>query len=120
MSTATAAFDTEALKRAVESRDAEGQLGLFAEDATVEVVDKENPPSRPLTISGRDAIREFLVDVASRDMTHSVSELVVTGGHGAYSVDCKYPDGTRVLCMATIELSDGRIQRQRGIQVWDE
>ena len=119
MATATTGFDTEALKRAVEGRDAAGQLDLFADDAVVEVVDKENPPSRPLVISGRAAIREFLEDVASRDMTHTVSELVVEGDHGAYAVDCLYPDGTRVLCMATLELRDGRIARQRGLQAWD-
>jgi ketosteroid isomerase-like protein len=117
---ATAAFDAAALKRAVEERDANGQVALFADDAVIEMIDKENPPSRPVVLKGRDAIREYLHDVTSRDMTHSVSELVIEGDHGAYSVDCRYPDGARVLCMATVELRDGRIQRQRGIQAWDE
>ncbi|MEA2479713.1 MAG: hypothetical protein QOJ07_1635 [Thermoleophilaceae bacterium] len=119
MSTATH-FDTAALKRAIEERDASAQLAMFADDAEVTVVDKENPPSSPLRISGRDAIREYLEDVAGRDMTHRVHGLVADGDHAAYSIDCRYPDGSRVLCMAALELRDGRIARQSGVQAWDE
>ena len=56
----------------------------------------------------------------SRDMTHSVSGLVVEGDRASYLIDCRYPDGNMVLCLATLELSDGQIVRQRGVQEWDE
>ena len=88
--------------------------------ATFEVVDKANPPSKPLVLSGRDEIRAQIEDVMSRDMTHTVSGLVVDGDKASYVIDCKYPDGSRVLCLATLELRDGQIVRQRGVQAWDE
>jgi ketosteroid isomerase-like protein len=120
MATTTTTFDSAELKRAIEERDATGQVDLFADDAVFEVVDKSNPPSKPLVLTGRDAIREFVEDTASRDMTHEVGSLVVDGDHASYTIDCRYPDGTRVLCMAALELRDGRIARQRGVQAWDE
>jgi len=120
MGTTETQFDAQALKRSIEERDASTQVALFADDATVEVVDKENPPSRPFVLDGRDAIRAYLEDVMSRDMTHSVSGLVVEGDRASYTIDCRYPDGSKVLCLATLELRDGRIVRQRGIQAWDE
>ena len=113
-------FDAQALKRSIEERDASSQVALFADDATIEVVDKANPPSNPLVLSGRDAIRDYLEDVMSRDMTHSVSGLVVDGDRASYLIDCRYPDGNQVLCVASLELRDGRIVRQRGVQAWDE
>ena len=120
MTTATTSFDAAELKRSIEERDASRQADLFADDATVEVIDKSNPPSNPLVLSGREAIHEFLADTASRDMTHEFGNLVVDGDHASYTIDCRYPDGTRVLCMATVEIRDGHIVRQRGVQAWDE
>jgi ketosteroid isomerase-like protein len=119
MATATT-FDTGALKQAIEDRDAGAQLAMFADDAEVTTVDKENPPSNPQRIRGRAAIGEFLEDVFGRDMTHSVSGLVAEGDEVAYTINCRYPDGSRVVCMAALELRDGRIARQTGLQVWDE
>jgi ketosteroid isomerase-like protein len=119
MATAATTFDPQALKRAIEERNAAAQVELFADDAVVEVVDSANPPSKPLVLQGREAIGEHLADVASRDMTHQVGDLVVEGDHASYTIDCTYPDGNKVLCMATVELRDGRIARQRGIQAWD-
>jgi ketosteroid isomerase-like protein len=120
MATTATQFDPQALKRSIEERDADAQVALFADDATVEVVDKANPPSKPLVIRGRDAIREFVEDVTSRDMTHQVSGLVTDGDTASYVIDCTYPDGNKVLCHATLELRKGQIVRQRGIQAWDE
>jgi ketosteroid isomerase-like protein len=120
MATTATQFDPQALKRSIEERDASAQVALFADDATVELVDQANPPGNPLVVRGRDAIREQIEDVMSRDMTHTVSGLVVDGDKASYAIDCVYPDGNKVLCLATLDLSDGRIVRQRGIQAWDE
>jgi ketosteroid isomerase-like protein len=119
MTTATT-FDTGELKRAIEERDAAAQTAMFAEDAEYIQVDKANPPSKPERLSGRAAIGERLADVFGRDMTHEVSGLVQDGDNVSYTINCRYPDGTRVLCMASLELRDGQIARQTGIQAWDE
>src|SRR3954471_4470298 len=119
MATATT-FDTGELKRAIEERDAAAQLAMCADDAEVVVVDKANPPSNPQRISGRAAIGEFLEDVFGRDMTHTVSGLVADADKASYTINCKYPDGSRVMCMASLELRDGQIVKQTGLQAWDE
>ena len=64
--TPTATFDTEALRRAEEGADAEGLLALIADDAVIESIDSEHPPSSPLVLRGKDEIGTFLRDVASR------------------------------------------------------
>jgi ketosteroid isomerase-like protein len=119
MATAATTFDPEALKRSIEERNASAQAELYTDDAVFEVVDQLNPPSKPLVLEGREAIGEFLADIASRDMKHSVGALVVDGDRGSYTIDCTYPDGNKVICMTTLELRDGKIARQRGLQAWD-
>ena len=37
----------------------------------------------------------------------------------AYTLRCRYPDGTRVLCSATARLRDGVIVEEVGVQAWD-
>jgi hypothetical protein len=116
----THTFDATELKRSIEQRDAPAQVAMFADDALVEVIDKTSPPSSPRILRGRESIREWIEDTAARDMTHRVSGVAVDGDHVSYTLDCEYPDGLRVLCMAQLDLSDGRIVRQRGVQAWDD
>jgi hypothetical protein len=58
--------------------------------------------------------------VFGRDMTHKVSGLVSDGDVVSYTLECQYPDGSRVLCMASLALRDGEIVKQTGMQAWDE
>lgn len=116
----TTAFDPGTFSRATSERDSETLLAMFADDAELSTVDKENPPSSPAVLRGRDAIAGQLRDIYGRDMTHEVADLVQSGDTVAFTVRCQYPDGSRVLCMATLELRDGKIVRQTGMQVWDE
>jgi hypothetical protein len=113
-------FDFAALKRGLEERDADVQLGLYDEHAEVRLVDRIHTPRAPHLIRGRDEIREWLQDVCSRDMTHDVQTPVVADAAVAFTETCRYPDGTNVLCATVLELADGRIVRQVAVQVWDE
>ena len=113
-------FDAEALRRSIEERDAATLLGLYAEDAELHVVDRNDQPSHPKIIRGRQAIGEYFADVCGRDMTHSVERLVVDGAGAAFVQACQYPSGARVLCVAVLDLKDGLITRQYGVQAWDE
>ena len=115
----TTITDLDELARAIESRDADAQIAAYAEDAVLENVDAEHPPSSPVVLRGRAAIADQLRDVAGRDMEHRVTEAFVAGDRGALRVDCRYPDGTQVACVATLELRDGLIVRQRQLQTWD-
>jgi ketosteroid isomerase-like protein len=113
-------FDFAALKRGLEERDADAQLGLYDEHAEVRLVDRVNTPRTPHVLRGRDEIREWLEDVCSRDMTHSVQTPVVADDAVAFTEACRFPDGTNVLCATVVELADGRIVRQVVVQAWDE
>jgi ketosteroid isomerase-like protein len=112
-------FDADALRRAFANRDARTLSSLYSEDATLEFVDAEHTPSRPQRIQGREAIDAHVAELFARDMTHSVEDVALGDDALGYSIRCAYPDGTRVLCVATAKLRDGRITRQVAAQAWD-
>ena len=72
MSQGTTRLDISTLTRAVEEQDARTLSAFYADDATLLVVDRDNPPSRPRTISGREAMAAYYDDVCGRAMTHKV------------------------------------------------
>ena len=118
MTTATT-FDLHAFTRAMEARDAVGQLAAYADDAEVRTVDAAHGPSDPDVIRGREAIRAMLEDVCSRPMTHEVTEALQDGDRVAIQLACRYDDGTRVLASGVVHLRDGRIAEQTIVQAWD-
>lgn len=118
--TTPAAFDTETLRRGIEGHTAATLLSLYADDATLRVVNRDSQPSRPRVLHGRGEIAEMLEDVCSRDMTHKLEGCVVQGDHVAYCESCQYRDGTRVLSESMITLRDGKISEQITIEAWDE
>jgi ketosteroid isomerase-like protein len=120
MSATTQQFDLDALRRAIESRDAAAQVAMYADDAEIVTVDKEHPPSSPQHVRGIDAIRAQIEDVCARDMTHELTRTVSGPEGAAFVLKCRYPDGTRVFCATLLELRDGKIVRQEGAQAWDE
>jgi len=107
------------LKTAIEGRNAAGLIALYADDAVMRIIDRDNPPSRPRELKGRGAIAAFYDDVCSRAMTHKVENGVSDGRRIAFTQACAYPDGTRVFCSAMIEIADGKIARQTNVQAWD-
>jgi len=109
-----------AIKQAIESRDGRTLSSFYADDALLRVIDRNNPPSRPRDIRGRAAITTFWDDICSRAMTHRVEMSVTEGDRMAFTQACAYPDGTKVFCMAALELKDGRIAEQTVVQAWDE
>ena len=70
-------LDFEALRRAIEERDADTLVGFYADDAEVLTVNRRTPPSSPEVLRGREQIAEYLRDVCSREMTHRVENEVV-------------------------------------------
>ena len=60
------------LKRAIEGRDARALAALYGEDAVVQVIDRDNPPSKPRNLEGRSAISAYFDDMCGRDMTHKM------------------------------------------------
>jgi ketosteroid isomerase-like protein len=120
MSAKTSGVNGSAIKRAIEGRDGHMLASFYADDATVSVIDRNNPPSRPREVHGRLAISTFWDDICSRAMTHEVNFSVAEGDRLAFSQACAYPDGAKVFCLAMLELEDGKIARQTVVQAWDE
>ncbi|MEU6669585.1 nuclear transport factor 2 family protein [Streptomyces sp. NPDC046727] len=114
------AFNAETLRRGIEGNTGNNLLSLYADDAEIRIVDRNNQPSHPTVLHGRGQIAELLDDIYSRDMTHKLEQCVVQGDHAAYSESCEYEDGTRVLAESMVTLRDDRIVDQLIIQVWDE
>ena len=87
MNATTTTFDTEALRRGIEERDAATLRALYAPDAEMTVVDRNAPPSQPRVLRGRTAIGEYLDDTCGRDMTHRLERVVVSGDTAALGPD---------------------------------
>jgi hypothetical protein len=118
--TTQTAFDLEAFTRATEGDDAAYLLGMYAEDAEIRVVDRNNPPRSPLILNGKAEIGPWIEDTYSRNLTHTVVNPVVGADRVALMTECLYPDGTNVLCSCIADLRDGLVSKQTVVQVWDE
>ena len=113
-------FDLKTFKQAIEERDASTQLAVYAQDAEVTLVDRNSQPKAPRVLRGRAEIQAWLEDVCGRDMTHRLQHTVQDEHGVAYTENCRYPDGTGVVCAAVLELEGGLVTRQVGVQAWDE
>ena len=113
-------LDLEAVRRAQEQHDLDLMLGLYAEDAVLRRIDRNNPPSSPLELRGKEQISEYWRDIFGRNMTHRVEDVAAGEDHVAFNVACEYPDGTKVLAAENLEVRDGKIVREVSVQAWDE
>jgi hypothetical protein len=107
------------LARALELSQADVLAELYNDQATMRIVDRERPPSKPLIISGREKIAEFWRDVCSRD-THQVTNIVAAEGAVSFVEECLYPDGCRVLSAMTLKVKNAGIEDHLTVQAWDE
>ena len=115
-----AIFDFLALKRALETSDADTIIGRYADDSEMTIVDRDHPPSAPLRIAGKPAIAAFWRNVCARDMIHRVRNEVVGPLRAAFIDACAYPDGCNVMSAMMLDLRDGRIVRHVTVQAWDD
>lgn len=72
MDAKTNAVTGAALKRAIETLDGRALTNFYADDAILQIVDRNNPPSKPRVVKGKIAIGTFWDDICSRAMTHKV------------------------------------------------
>jgi hypothetical protein len=120
MNTTQTTFDLDTFKRAIEERDTSTQVAMYADDAEVTLVDRNAQPGSPRVLRGREEIRAWIEDVCARDMTHGVQHSVQDAHGAAFTEACRYPGGGGVLCATVLELDNGLIARQIGVQAWDE
>lgn len=115
-----AVFDIDRFARAAEQRDAHMQMSMYGPDAIVTIADRITQPGSPRVLRSCGAIKDWLEDMYSREMTHLVQHKVKDDSGAAFIQACRYPDGTNVLCATVIELEGGVIAAQTIVQVWDE
>lgn len=120
MSTTTGQLDLGAMADAMRRNDAAMVASFYSADAEIEMIDKDHPPSAPMVLRGADAIRAMYEDVCGRMLRHDFDHLLSEPGMAAFSETCVYPDGVRVSVAAVMDVRDGHIVRERGIQAWDE
>ena len=120
MSATTAIFDLDRFARAAEARDAATQLSMYGPEATVTIIDKITQPGAPNVLRTHEQIKDWLEDLFGREMTHSVQHRVKDETGVAFTMACRYPDGTNVICATVIALDGAQITDQTVLQVWDE
>jgi hypothetical protein len=113
-------FDFTKLRTALEESDARSLLALYADNATMKIVDRNLPSSSPMILEGKRKIEEFWVDVCSRQMTHKVTQEVLGSDRVSFLEECLYPDGCRVLSAMTLNVRGGLIVEHVTVQAWDE
>ena len=82
---------TADLKRAIETRDGKALANFYNADAVIHIIDRNNPPSKPLDIRGHTAIAAYWDNICSREMTHSVEATIADGERLAFTEKCAYP-----------------------------
>jgi hypothetical protein len=117
--TTTTAFDLTALVAALEADDPARTVAAYADDAIIEIHNRDHGPADPLVVRGRDAVRALLDDVASRELEHRVQRAVADTRTGALQIRCRYPDGATVTCSTAFDIQDGRIVRETRLEIWD-
>jgi ketosteroid isomerase-like protein len=115
----TSGLNFEVMHRAFEQRDVELLMNLYADDAEVRIVNRDNPPSSPFELHGKEEIGNYLRE-APPEITHRLDQTVADDEHAAATVVCQYPDGKRVLCAAMFDLREGKIVREVSVEAWDE
>jgi len=113
-------LDFEATRRAIEQRDADPLINLYADDAEFRLIDRNSTPSSPMVMRGKQEIAEYWRDVFGREMSHHVQDEVLGEERVAFNDACEYPDGTRVLGAENLDVRDGKIVRHVSVQAWDE
>jgi hypothetical protein len=110
----------EALRAGYRERDAAKVMSAYAEDIESTIVNRNNPPARPLVLRGHVELRKMVDDICSREMTHEIVAMTTGPGAIAYRVNCRYPDGCNVVGVYLATVKDGRIVSEFSVDCWDE
>jgi hypothetical protein len=119
MQKSTSGLDFEVLRHAFEQGDTDLLVSLYADDAKVRIVNRDNPPSSPFQLHGKEEIRNYLRETPP-EITHRLDRAVADDEHAAISIMCQYPDGNLVLCTAMLDLQDGKIVREVAVEARGE
>jgi ketosteroid isomerase-like protein len=109
-----------ALQDAIAARDADAIAALYAEDAEIEVINRNHPPGKSMIVKGREAILRLYGDLLKVEAVHQSAKTVISDSGFAFEERCRFPDNTRVAGNCIAEIRGGKIWRQSNVDVWDE
>ena len=113
-------INMDTLRQAIEQRNADLLMSMYADEARAQIVDRLHPPSSPLELRGKQAISDYMHDICQRNMGHRLLEEVVGDNRISFYQACQYPNGQRVLASSVLDLQNGKIVQQTIVQAWDE
>jgi hypothetical protein len=110
-------LDVEVLREAIERRDPELFLGLYAEDAELRVLNGDVPAGSPVfELRGKAQIERYLRVVFGQRLPSRIEDETVVGeDRVAFGEVSEYPDGTLVAVKTTLEVREDRIVRQADV-----
>lgn len=114
-----ATYVASRIKNALEQCNIDELMHYYTEDAQLTVIDQNHPPSQPLELKGRDAIRSFYDKVEAKEHNHKVDAEVYDDNHLAFTETCEFEDGAKVAMSSMCELRNGQIVKEKMIQAWD-
>lgn len=117
--TATAQTTLDALRAALDRKDYDALESCYADDAVYVSYSERNRPSSAEELRGPEAIGRAFREAPS-DLTHELTDEVVSDDRFAITLKCTYPTGELVLQTSICEVREGRIVRQAGVETWDE
>src|SRR5829696_5091929 len=116
---ATAKLDVEVFKRAYEEWDIEALLGFYADDVELVQSDRDNPPSAPRVLHGKEIFKGMFEHCAAAGVTATVEHTIAAEDRAAATVTCEFPGGRKVLANSILEIQDGRIAREHDVLAGD-
>jgi ketosteroid isomerase-like protein len=112
-------LDLDAFRRGYEEWDVDALLALYADDVELIQIDRDNPPSAPRLRHGKDVLKGMFEHCAAAGVRATVENQVAGDDRAAATVTCEFPGGRKVLANVILELSDGRIVREREVVAGD-
>ena len=105
--------DLETLYLGIESCDPDLQIGFYADDARLSIVNTETPHAPPFELCGKGEIAKHLRVAFGNEASHRVERDAAVGeDRVTFREACEYSDGGRVVVETTLEVRDGKIVRQ--------
>jgi len=112
-------FDLTGLTAAIERGDPDYQLALYAADAALEVNDSDlsQPPRVYL---GKSAIRDWIEQISSRQLTHHLENLSSSGDCVQLTDHIQHPDGRNLIYQISARVAHGQICSQTVTPTWED
>ncbi|MBA3425618.1 MAG: nuclear transport factor 2 family protein [Rubrobacter sp.] len=112
----TGRLDFDALRDAIERCEADALIGFYAEDAELRILNGEVLESPAFELRGKAEIERYLRAVCDQEMTCIIEgEVVFADESITFDEMCAYPDGTQISVETTLEIGEGKVQRQTDV-----